>query len=242
MANDTFIPEIQNQRTDLNSLYSRGSAQNSSSNNGTLIPGMQQVNQGDKPNSNAEMQGGIGNSRPLKRESVVGFLYSISRMGLGEFWPLHLGSNKIGRSDSCDVQLKEQTVSDRHATISVKKMKTTGELVAMIRDDGSKNGMFLNDEELDYEQHKCKNGDIVTIGLHYKFVLILINAEKYGLKVEAEFQPVEEAEQAAPIMPEANPSPLEDDTLYGRRGPYVDDGTVDLGGASPYMGGGTSVL
>ena len=37
-----------------------------------------------------------------------------------------LGRNTIGRSASCDIQLAEASVSDLHASISVKIMKSTG--------------------------------------------------------------------------------------------------------------------
>ncbi len=69
---------------------------------------------------------------------VVGFLYSISRQGIGEYWPLHIGSNKIGRSGNCDICLKEGTVSDIHAELNIKQMKTTHKILASIKDIGSK--------------------------------------------------------------------------------------------------------
>ncbi len=121
------------------------------------------------------------------QEPVVGFLYSISRQGIGEFWPLHIGRNTIGRSTDCDVCLRERTVSDLHAVLNIKQMKTTHKVLASIKDEGSKNGIFVNDIELGYDSHACSNNDILTVGLNYKLLLLLIDTESYGLSVSEEF-------------------------------------------------------
>ena len=126
-------------------------------------------------------------------ESVVGFLYSISHNGLAEYWTLHLGSNTIGRGPDNDVCLKEASVSVSHATISIKQMKTTGNIIAFIRDIGSKSGIYLNDTELDYEGHSCKNGDIITIGDAYKMLLVLIDADSLGLSIAENYKEVEDS-------------------------------------------------
>lgn len=111
-------------------LYSRSSTQLNYTGNsaGTVVPGMEQMAPGAKvkePND--------GNSSP-----VVGFLYSISRQGIGEYWPIHLGTNKIGRSEECSICLRENTVSDLHAELYVKQMKTTHKILASLKDVGSK--------------------------------------------------------------------------------------------------------
>ena len=64
-------------------LYSRSSTQVNYVNNsaGTIVPGMEQMAPGAKIKDPKD-----GNSSP-----VVGFLYSISRQGIGEYWPVHLG-------------------------------------------------------------------------------------------------------------------------------------------------------
>jgi len=163
---------------------------------------------------------------------VVGFLYSISRKGIGEYWPLHLGTNTIGRSNECDIVLRERSISERHATLSIKQMKTTHKLIASIRDTGSKNGMYLNEEELDYDNHSCKNNDIITVGTSYKLLLLLIDAEQYGLSVSEDFVPVEEEENNF----FAASNNFGDDTRnnfnpYNADNRNVDTGTVDLNGA-----------
>ncbi len=162
--------------------------------NGTVVPGSDRNAPGVKSVSKKENQ-----------VPVVGFLYSISRQGIGEYWPLHIGRNTIGRSEDCDVCLQERTVSDLHAALNIKQMKTTHKLLASLKDEGSKNGMFINDEELDYDSHSCKNHDIITIGLHYKLLLILIDAEELGLTVSEEFLEDESAEDSYPYHERRDP-------------------------------------
>lgn len=222
-------------RNNEGNIYSRDSRRSNS--NCTFIPGVHDKVQPEVINNQ------VGTNQISNREdAVVGFLYSISRKGIGEYWPLHLGMNTIGRSSECSIQLKEQSVSERHAVINIKKMKTTDVLIASIRDEGSKNGMFLNSEELDYDMHTCKNGDIITVGFNYQLLLILINASSCGLFMSENFQAVEDdmsvSGRQIPEQKRAEPSA---DT-YDRRKPKNYDGTVDLGGASPYLEGGTKVF
>jgi pSer/pThr/pTyr-binding forkhead associated (FHA) protein len=176
---------------------------------------------------------------------VVGFLYSISRKGIGEYWPLHLGTNTIGRSEDNDICLKEMSVSSKHATLSIKQMKSTHKLIASIRDTGSKTGMFLNDEELDYENHTCKANDIITVGSSYKLLLILIDAEEYGLSVAEGFvEDKQSTEDDFGFQPQGGFG----DATQSKFRPYsadnrnVDTGTVDLSGAGFEEPGGTEMM
>lgn len=216
---ETLVNGSMNNNTNPYARSERGS-----SGNETYVPGMQQ---------NAP---GVSESKTTNRQQdttpVVGFLYSISRKGIGEYWPLHLGTNTIGRSNECDIVLRERSISERHATLSIKQMKTTHKLIASIRDTGSKNGMYLNEEELDYDNHSCKNNDIITVGTSYKLLLLLIDAEQYGLSVSEDFVPVEEEENNY----FAASNNFGDDTRnnfnpYNADNRNVDTGTVDLNGA-----------
>ena len=219
------------------SPFSRGESRNfGSSSAETYVPGM---------HSSAP---GTDQRQPSMAESdqtpVVGFLYSISRQGIGEYWPLHLGTNTIGRSSQCDIVLKERSVSDHHATLSIKQMKQTHNLIASIRDVGSKNGMYLNDEELDYDNHTCKANDIITIGTSYQLLLLLINAEDYGLTVAENFVADEEEET---FFPGKQQFAGGDDTRsnfnpYNSENRNVDTGTVDLNGAQFQKPGGTKFM
>lgn len=233
---ETYVPgmnSVGNQSN--NDLYSRhqtgAPSANSYSANGTYVPGMQ-----------AEVvkeASGPQNVRSNDGEPVVGFLYSISRMGIGEYWPLHLGANTIGRSGDCDIQLKEASVSDKHAALNIKRMKTTQTLIASVTDTGSKNGMYLNDEELDYNQHSCKNGDVLTVGTCYQLLLVLINATEYGLTVAENFVPFEDSVE----VPDNDVDDSFLNSTYSRaQRRYTDDGTVDLSGAKNFTSPGETKI
>ena len=216
--------------------YARNSGSAFSSRLGTYVPGMNDNNAPGVETPSAQVVSNV---------PVVGFLYSVSRYGIGEFWPLHLGTNTIGRSSDNDIVLHEMSVSEHHASISVKQMKSTGKLIASIRDVGSKNGMFLNDEELDYDNHPCKNTDLITIGNNYQLLLLLINAEEYGLKVAENF--VADSEVGLDVPPEI-PTQEVGDSTHGSFSPYdahnrnIDTGTVDLSGAQMDTPGGTNYM
>ena len=90
--------------------YSRSFGNGYGADAGTFVPGMHEETSNFRDSSNNDE-----NSTP-----VVGFLYSISRQGIGEYWPLRLGTNVIGRSADCDIRLMERSVSERHASISIK--------------------------------------------------------------------------------------------------------------------------
>lgn len=180
----------------------------------TYVPGM--YNQSNKTNI-------TGNQSP-----VVGFLYSISNNGIGEYWVLHLGTNTIGKSPNNDIQLLEASVSANHANISIKQMKTAGKMIAYIRDVGSKNGLYLNDIELDYEGHPCQNGDVISIGNAYKLLLIIVDAQEQGLSVADNFMPVEDGnvkKDMTPLVSYDRPEPLsETDTIDINGQNYIEPG------------------
>jgi len=204
--------------------------------NETYVPGMQE----NAPGVNSNMVSKDNNT------PVIGFLYSISRRGIGEYWPLHLGTNTIGRSMDCDIVLHERSVSEHHATLSIKQMKSTGKLIASIRDVGSKNGMYLNDEELDYDNHTCKLHDIITVGSNYKLLLILIDAEEYGLSVSEDFVADEEedvfAEEGRFGQFDNGDATQSRFNPYGAENRNIDTGTVDLNGQQPNKPGGTKFM
>lgn len=124
-------------------------------------------------------------------------------------------------------------------------MKSTGKLIASIKDVGSKNGMYLNDEELDYENHSCKLNDIITVGTCYKLLLILIDAKDYGLSVAEDFMVVED-DFAFGENPHGQFA--YGDATQSKHNPYdsesrnVDTGTVDLNGQQPNKPGQTKYM
>ena len=110
----------------------------------TNFPGM---------NSNAGMQGnnpqgpsqmtqfpGMGSNFNKEKRPILGFLYSVSRTPYGEYWPLFVGSNPVGRGSNNAICLKESSVSDNHATIVVRRMQNKGEsegIFVFVQDTGS---------------------------------------------------------------------------------------------------------
>lgn len=207
-----------------NDFYSRGTSRmNGNNSQGTIVPGMSGV----AGNPHAARQEN-SQSRKFNEAPVLGFLYSISRQGIGEYWPIHVGRNTIGRDATSDIVLAEYTVSGLHASLSVRKMKSNGKVIALIRDEGSKTGLLVNGEELGYEGHECFNGDIITIGCNYTLLLVLINAEEAGLSVAEHFEDalVEEEEDFIPVSPINQNRPTFNPYDHNNRSTIAMDGNV----------------
>ena len=172
------------------------------SSNKTIIPGMEdaytaQPSDFGRPSTKAQdgtciphpfgtTPASIPNQKP-----IVGFLYSISKSSAGEFWPLRIGSNSIGRSAECDICLCEATVSEQHAVLVVRQMKNPEKIIASICDARSTCGTMINGESLGFDQRECFNGDIITIGEHYDLYFILIDAKQIGLNVCRDFMGIQ---------------------------------------------------
>lgn len=169
------------------------------SSNKTIIPGMEDAYT-EQPNfgkQNTKAQDGTCVPNPFgtvpnsanvpNQKPVIGFLYSISKSGSGEYWPLRIGSNTIGRADNCNVSLSEATVSEQHAVLVVQQMKNPEKVIAWINDSGSTCGTMINGESLGFDRRECFNGDIITIGEHYDLYFILIDAKQIGLNVCRDF-------------------------------------------------------
>ncbi len=173
------------------------------SSNKTIIPGMEDAYTGHSANfgnNTKNVQDGtcvpnpFGTQAPVNKPNqkpIVGFLYSISKSSSGEFWPLRIGSNTIGRSADSDVCLGEATVSDQHAVLVVRQMKNPEKIIASICDARSTCGTMINGESLGFDQRECFNGDIITIGEHYDLFFILIDAKQIGLNICREFIPTQ---------------------------------------------------
>lgn len=166
-----------------NNFYSR---QTSSANEPTQVAGFggnPSATTTDKKTDSSDSKG---------KGPVVGFLYSVSRNGFGEFWPIYTGQNIIGRAEDCDIKLLEKTVSAHHADIRAKILKKSGAIVANIKDTGSKNGLAINDEELRYEEQDLKDGDKILVGDAYELLFILIDPKAKGLRKAENFCECEE--------------------------------------------------
>lgn len=182
------------------------------SSNKTVIPGMEtaysstQNSRSFQPSGGTQvpgsMQAPVGGM--MTEKPIVGFLYSISRTASGEFWPLHVGSNTIGRSADCDVCLPEGTVSEQHADLVIRMMKNPEKVIAAICDARSTIGTMVNGESLGFDQRECFNGDIITIGSHYDLYFILIDVKQIGLNVCKEFIAAKQPFGNAGIFPNSS--------------------------------------
>jgi pSer/pThr/pTyr-binding forkhead associated (FHA) protein len=230
---------------DVGDFYSRGTNV-SLSPKGTVVPG---TSDSDIPSRSgqATLQRQHQSGKP-----ITGFLYSISRQGIGEYWPLHIGQNTIGSSSRCDICLCEGTVSAEHAVLVIRKMKKPGKTIASINDSRSTNGTMVNGESLGFSAVECFNGDIITIGENYELVLFLIDVKALGLNISENFIPLD----ARPDEPDPNavsdpyvpghtqpenmyPPKFDDPESYYENRP-TDDGTVGMDGSrSSIKPGGT---
>lgn len=150
-------------------------------------------------------------SQPVQNQKpIVGFLYSVSKSGVGEYWPLHIGSNSIGRTQDNDVCLSEMTVSSQHAVLVVRQMKNPEKIIASICDSRSTCGTMINGESLGFDPRECFNGDVITIGEHYDLYFILIDAKQIGLSTCSEFSSSEVSMGEAYSQPFSNDIPKTD--------------------------------
>lgn len=207
----------------------------------TYVPGLNRHSNSKSVSNNASKEVPLFRSKEDTKTPVVGFLYSLSKKGEPEYWPLHVGSNKVGKSKDMNIILSEASISDHHANINIKRLRTKGNaLVASVVDMGSKNGIMLNDEELDFEPHSLKNEDVVIFGYNYKCVIVLIDPVRYGLSESEEFVHLNEPDYK-------ENAPLNDTVLTADNGGASDDlfaafadnetmsienGPIDLGGGA----------
>lgn len=177
--NKTVVPGMgNNYETIENQAPNFGASQptNPSGYTGTHFPGM-------------ATSGTVG-SAPAQSDihkPLMGFFFSVSRTSQGEYWPLYMGLNTIGRAAGNSVCLQEATISDNHAEIVIRQMKNPDSVMVSIRDSRSTCGTLINGSSLGFEPHECHNGDIITIGEHYELYFILIDTKSLKLEPSKEF-------------------------------------------------------
>lgn len=179
MADKTNVPGFEDDNSYAGSSFHHApnnpfSKTSGSKGNETVISGLERDNTSSK-----------GAKDNAKGKPIVGMLYSVSHTAYGEFWPLHLGPNKIGRSSDNDVTLYEGTVSTNHAILTV--LKDEEGLYAAIENAEGVNGVKLNGKNIRLSRLECSNMDIITIGKNYELLLVLIDCEKYGLAPSENF-------------------------------------------------------
>ncbi|WP_163784980.1 GGDEF domain-containing protein [Myxococcus vastator] len=92
--------------------------------------------------------------RPVNLDAALVVIYGLD---LGRKFDLRSEETLIGRSSKADIQIDQESVSRNHASI------TNSREGVRIRDLGSTNGTFVNDE-LAEGVRELRNGDLVKIG------------------------------------------------------------------------------
>jgi two-component system cell cycle response regulator len=91
--------------------------------------------------------------RPSGKEACLVVIYGSE---LGKKYNLNIPSLVIGRSSKCDIQIDQESISRNHT-----KIVNTGKSI-LIRDLGSTNGTYVNDEPID--EYVMRDGDLIKIG------------------------------------------------------------------------------
>ncbi len=91
--------------------------------------------------------------RPVGNEACLVVIYGLD---LGKKFNLDRPSLIIGRSSKADIQIDQESVSRNHC-----KIINTGKTI-MLRDLGSTNGTYINDELVD--EYVLRDGDFIKIG------------------------------------------------------------------------------
>jgi len=91
--------------------------------------------------------------RPVAKEACLVVIYGLE---LGKKFNLNRPQIIIGRSSKADIQIDQEAVSRNHC-----KIINTGNAI-MLRDMGSTNGTYVNDEMID--EYVLRDGDFIKIG------------------------------------------------------------------------------
>ena len=91
--------------------------------------------------------------RPVAKEACMVVIYGLE---LGKKFNLNRPQIIIGRSSKADIQIDQEAVSRNHC-----KIINTGNAI-MLRDMGSTNGTYVNDEMID--EYVLRDGDFIKVG------------------------------------------------------------------------------
>jgi two-component system cell cycle response regulator len=91
--------------------------------------------------------------RPVAKEACLVVIYGLD---LGKKYNLNRPQIVIGRSSKADIQIDQEAVSRNHC-----KIINTGKAI-LLRDMGSTNGTYINDELID--EYVLRDGDFIKVG------------------------------------------------------------------------------
>src|SRR6185503_10172455 len=94
--------------------------------------------------------------RPVAKEACLVVIYGLE---LGKKFNLNRPQIIIGRSSKADIQIDQEAVSRNHC-----KIINTGNAI-MLRDMGSTNGTYVNDEMID--EYVLRDGDFIKVGRYF---------------------------------------------------------------------------
>jgi|HubBroStandDraft_1064217.scaffolds.fasta_scaffold153867_2 hypothetical protein len=93
-----------------------------------------------------------------RRPPVVGWLVAMTGEQKGEDFRLREGQNMIGATLDCQITLKDETVTSRHASLRYQEGRF------LITDLDSTNGTYLNDRPERIAREELKDNDTIRIG------------------------------------------------------------------------------
>jgi predicted component of type VI protein secretion system len=143
----------------------------------------------------------------------------------GQTIPITLSQFLIGRDPQCQLRPASPVISKRHCAVLVKNGKV------VLRDFGSTNGTFVNDEPVK-EEKELHNGDVLKIGpLTFRVVVEAttpapVNKPTPPPKPKAEA--ASPAEKTPPVKPQPTPAAAssDDDDIAAMLLALQDDGVV----------------
>ena len=115
----------------------------------------------------------------LQNRPIVGVLYSISAGVQGELFPVYIGRNTIGSDSSCDICLRETSVSALHGVLLTRKQlndEGCEYINVVLSDNNTQYGTLVNGQTLKFDRVSCVNGDLLTIGQNYVLALSLFES------------------------------------------------------------------
>ena len=115
----------------------------------------------------------------LQDRPMVGVLFSISAGIEGELFPVYVGRNIIGCDKSCDICLRETSISEHHGILLARKhIDDDGHLFinVLLSDTNSMYGTSVNGEKVVCDKIVCHDGDVLNFGQNYVLVLCLFNS------------------------------------------------------------------
>lgn len=100
----------------------------------------------------------IAQKQSTVKKRIEGFLITYSHNPYGDYYPLYLGKNRIGRNKTSDIVVNDLAMSGEHAVILFRGNKV------FIEDRLSVNGTFINDGKESIDRANLNDNDIIKMG------------------------------------------------------------------------------